>query len=882
MWRCPPSGKLPDEEIAVLTRWVKTGAPWSNREEYGVVPHSQADTRGDGRDYWAYQPITRPALPVPVNKSWGNNAIDAFVGARLQAAGLEPNPKADKIALVRRAYYDLTGLPPTPAQVDRFTADDSPNAFEQLVDQLLESPQYGERWGRHWLDLVRYAETHGYERDSPKPEAWRYRDYVIESLNKDKPYDQFVTEQLAGDELSEVTRETLTATGYYRLGLWDDEPVDRELARYDGLDDIVKTTSEVVLGTAMGCVRCHSHKADPIDHQEYYQFLAYFHDVADANRENVRRWVTDEDRLAHEQRVRERAQQESSLVEKIGALEAEFSRQLLAKRGIQVTADGSAAGDRFVFPDSREQPQQWEYTFQPPSDDWMQPDYSTTSWDRGPAGFGRDGTPGAVVRTSWMTTDIWLRKWFEIDDASARLAIELHHDNDCEIYLNGQLIHAAKGHTTKYERVVLDQRAVEALKVGRNVIALHCRQRAGGQYIDCALLHVTRQLDMTTALKEHGVEVLDTQGMKQLAGLRKQLTQLRKNKLPAVGTPIMSVSEQRRGPVHVLIRGNPHAKGDRVEPSVPSVLGTTAPVVHECTTNLGVSSGKRLALARWMFQPDNPLTARVIANRIWQYHFGRGIVSTPNDFGKLGQLPTHPELLDWLACEIRDGGWKLKRIHKLVLSSAAWQMSSQVDAQKYAADPENRWWWRFNMRRLGSEEVRDSMLAVTGELNLQPGGASVYAPIAQAVLQGQSRPGAGWGNSPAEQAARRSIYVHVKRSLLVPILEMHDQADTDSSCPVRYVTTVPTQSLGMLNGEFTNARAKRLAERLEREAPGDRAQQVRIAIRLTSGRTPPLREVEEDLQLMASLKQEHQMGDIEALQAYCLLVLNTNEFAYLD
>ena len=399
----PPSGKLPREQIEVLTKWVESGLPWSKREDYGVAAHAPTDTRGDGRDYWAYQPITRPALPATNEESWVSNPIDAFVLAKLEVAGLRPNPPADKISLVRRAYYDLTGLLPTPEQVERFVADESANAFEALVDQLLESPQYGERWGRHWLDLVRYAETHGYERDSPKPEAWRYRDYVIDSFNKDKPYSQFVIEQLAGDEVPKVTRETLTATGYYRLGLWDDEPVDRELARYDGLDDIVKTTSEVVLGTAMGCVRCHSHKADPIDHQEYYQFLAYFHDVAHGNRENLRRWVTEEDRQAHEQSVREKAQHEESLLAKIKNTEKEFRQRLEAKLGVKVAA-GSAAADRFILPDSREQAQQWQYTFEKPSGDWIQPDYSTTSWEQGPAGFGRQGTPGAVVRTPWLSS----------------------------------------------------------------------------------------------------------------------------------------------------------------------------------------------------------------------------------------------------------------------------------------------------------------------------------------------------------------------------------------------------------------------------------------------------------------------------------------------
>ncbi len=876
----PPSGKLPAEQIAVLTRWVKLGLPWSARDDYGVAAEAPTDRRGDGSDYWAYQPLVRPRRPDVTSGAWVANEIDAFVLGRLEAEGLAPNPPADKTTLIRRAYYDLTGLPPTPADVDHFLQDDSPEAFENLIDQLLESPQYGEHWGRHWLDLVRYAETHGYERDSPKPEAWRYRDYVIESLNQDKPYDRFVIEQLAGDELPDMTMETLVATGYYRLGLWDDEPVDRELARYDGLDDIVKTTSEVVLGTTMGCVRCHSHKADPIDHHEYYRFLAYFHDIADADRENLRRWVTDEDRAAETRRADEKMQREAAWAAEIAAIEADFRRQLRSKLGVDIQNDGAVTIDRVVLPDSRDQAQLWEYTLEKPSDDWIQPDYSTTSWDRGSGGFGRQAVPGTVVRTVWQTPDIWLRKWFEHQEPTAPLALDLHHDSDCEIYINGHLVHTSKGHRTRYLRVLLDDKAKQALRTGRNVIAIHGRRRERGQYIDAGLVEVAG-LKVDDALKKYGAEILGADRFKKLADTRAALEQSTKRQLPPVGTPIMCVSEKKRGAVHVLMRGNPHAKGDQVEPAVPAAFRTTPPLVPDSPAD-GVTSGKRFALARWLFQPDNPLTARVIANRIWQHHFGRGIVPTPNDFGKLGEPLTHQQLLDWLACEIRHGGWRMKRIHKLIMLSSTWQMSSRANEQGLVKDPGNQYFWRFPMRRLSSEEVRDSMLAVTGGLNLKQGGPSIYVPIPQAVLQGQSRPGAGWGVTPPEEAARRSVYIHVKRSLLVPILEIHDQADTDSSCPVRYVTTVPTQSLGMLNGEFTNEMARRLATRLKQECGGNREEQVRQAIRLTTGRNPQQDEVRKDVGLLRTLQAEDQLSGDQALNAYCLLVLNANEFVYLD
>jgi hypothetical protein len=882
----PPNAKLPDENIAILTKWVKLGLPWSNVEDYGVPETRHAADDGDAGQYWAYRPITRPELPAVKNEQWIRSDLDRFVLAKVEARGLTPTEPADRIALIRRAYYDLTGLPPAVEEVDRFVADDSPTAFEAVIDRLLDSPQYGEKWGRHWLDIVRYAETHGYERDSPKPEAWRYRDYVINSFNADKPYDQFVIEQLAGDELPEVTRETLTATGYYRLGIWDDEPVDGLLARYDGLDDIVRTTAEGVLGISMGCVRCHEHRGDPIEHKEYYGFLAWFHDIAYAGgrspNQDVRYWATDADRKAHEQLLLDKQRHEDELAAAIKSLETEFARKLNDELNIEVdsTANGPQTGT-ILLADSREQRQEWEYTFEKPSDDWKETDYSTTSWQKGAGGFGRQGTPGAVIGTEWATPDIWMRRWFKLEEVPKRLALDLHHDEDVEVYLNGVLVYSAKGYVVDYQREPLKRKALQALIRGDNVIAIHCRQTGGGQYIDAGLVVPPERTDLETALREHGRDVLGAGPMQKLIEFRKELEASRKRQIPPAGTPIMAIAESGRRPVHVLLRGNPHSPGEEVGPTVPAALGTKAPPVPNTPAD-APTSGKRLAIAKWMFADDNPLTARVIANRLWQHHFGRGIVPTPNDFGKLGERPTHPQLLDWLASEVVAGGWKLKRMHKLIMLSATYQLSSRPTADGLVRDPGNETFWRYNMRRLSSEELRDSVLAVTGELNLKQGGPSIYVPIAADVLAGQSRPGAGWGHSPPEEANRRSVYIHVKRSLLVPILEMHDQADTDSSCPVRYVTTVPTQSLGMLNGEFTNEKAGKLAEQLRRTAGDDPAAQIRQAIRLTTGRKPTAAEVQRDQALIDSLQKDDGLSQADALKMYCLLTLNTNEFVYLD
>ena len=603
-----------------------------------------------GRNLWSFRPVTRPALPVVKRSDWARNPIDAFILARLEADGLAPAPPAGKVALLRRAFYDLTGLPPTPADAEAYLADDSPHAFRRLVDRLLSSPQYGERWARHWLDLVRFAETNSFERDTVKPFAWRYRDYVIRALNDDKPYDQFIREQLAGDELDDVTADSIIATGFYRLGAWDDEPTDRLQARYDELDDIVTTTSQVFLGLTVNCARCHDHKLDPIPQKDYYRLLAFFHGVR-------------------------------------------------------------------------------------------------------PYGKSKKADEGSILTPIPDAKDAW------------------------------------------------------ALSV-----------------------------------KESGPQAPET---------------------------------------FVLIRGNAHSKGKRVEPGFPTVLGAPDPVITRPATNPN-SSGRRLALADWIVSATNPLTARVMVNRIWQYHFGRGIVRSPNNFGNVGDRPTHPKLLDWLASEFVARGWRLKAMHRLIMNSNAYRMASTGDAGNLERDPENNGFWRMDMRRLAAEEIRDSILAVNGRLNPKMGGPGVYPIIPASVLAGQSVPGAGWGKSPADERSRRSIYIHAKRSLITPILASFDAADTDSTCPVRFATTQATQALSMLNSAFINEAAAGLAQRLRNEAGDEPRRQVATALRLALSRQPVEREVERGVKLIASLQTENGMSAEQALNQFCLVVLNLNEFIYLD
>ena len=1048
----PPSGKLPPAQIAILTRWVKEGLPYPKHleKEPAHVAVKKTSVTDEDRSFWAYRPVAAQTPPAVKNQAWLRNPIDAFILAKLEAKGIAPSAPADKRSLIRRAYYDLTGLPPTPEEVEAFIADEAPNAYEKLLDRLLASPHYGEKWGRHWLDLVRYAESHGYERDSAKPFAWRYRDYVIDSFNRDKPYDTFLREQLAGDELDKVTPESLIATGYYRLGIWDDEPADRDLARYDVLDGIASTTANVVLGMSVGCARCHDHKRDPIPQRDYYKFLAFFIDVSNMNRENLRHVATRAETEAHAAAVAAKAKREADLYGEIYALEQRFLAEaplagvklgnvastdlvdvsyqffrdtwpklpdfdalkpeavrkvtnnfislspasrpdamgLVYQAGLQVPKDGTytfhltvsegarllidgkpliarpepgrhvveetltlTAGLhklRFEYFNRTAQPElnlswsgpgftkralsddlppadltggngddTWMYTVdKPEAKNWNELDYRPETWKRGTAGFGTRGVPGGNAQTEWRTKQIWLRKKFNLTAPLEKLALDVHHDEDVEIYLNGELVFEAKGHTIKYERIDLDEKATKHLKPGVNLLAVTCKQTGGGQYIDVRLADGYDSAEVL--VRKHGEKVFGKQATARYLDLVKQLDASRKQKLPEPGIDVMAVVEAGRNKTHVLLRGMPQALGEQVTAGIPEVLapaGYTFAVPKEfddkalasASADITVSqfnqrpTGRRRALADWLVDKQNPLTARVFVNRLWQYHFGRGLVATSNDFGKLGELPTHPELLDWLAAEFMHGvrtdvpnnsddgfdfvqekPWSIKSMHKLLMMSNTYQLSSQATDDGLKLDPADQLYWRFHMRRLAAEEVRDSILAVTGRLNKTVAGPSVYPAISAEVLAGQSRPGEGWPTSNAEDSNRRSVYVFVKRSLQLPILAQFDQADTDSSCAVRYVTTVPTQSLSMLNGQFIHEQAAALAKRLVEAHPNDQAAQIRLAIQLTTQRQPAIDEIGRDVAFVQKAMLEDKLTAADALKLYCLMVLNTNEFFYLD
>lgn len=732
--KMPPKGKLAPAQIAVLTKWVERGVPFA--ESKAAVKHGAPKVDAEAKNFWAFRPVTRPPVPqvrdphAPIS-----NRIDAFVAAKRQAAKLGAAPPADKVTLLRRVHYSVTGLPPTPAEVDAFVADNSPDAYEKVVERLLASRHYGEQWGRHWLDIVRFAESNSFERDGEKPFVWRYRDYVIRSFNSDKPYDRFVREQLAGDEMTPATPESMIATGYYRLGLWDDEPADPLLAYYDGLDDILSTTGQAFLGLTVGCARCHDHKIDPFPQKDYYRMLAFFHGI---QHYGVR------------------------------------APETVAKASLRPIA-----------------------------------------------------TPELIKRQADVVA-AHQKKLGEIEDKIRSIETEI-----------GPKLPGGEREDFKHEM---------------NKIAI---------------------------LRKHVPDLISKERFEEYEKLRRDRSRVRRERPPALDQALV-VTEKGAKPsdCYVLLRGNPHSQGEKVEPGFPSVMTDVEPAIP---TPHASTSGRRTVLADWIADPANPLTARVMVNRIWQYHFGRGIVRSASNFGFQGTPPTHPELLDWLAAEFVSHGWSVKHIHRLILTSNTYRMSGQFNPSAAAKDPENDLLWRFDPRRLSAEEIRDSILMVCGNLNLKKSdGPSVFPVIQAEVLAGQSMPGSGWNRSSAEDAAARSVFVFVKRSLALPMLAVFDAPDPDAPCPVRFVTTQPTQSLAMLNGEFINAQAKIFADSVTKEAGNDMANRVRLALRRVTQRAPTQAEIDRGLKFMATMQAVDKLSADESLRRFCLLALNLNEFVYLD
>ncbi len=681
----PPKGKkLTEAQIATLTEWVKMGAPYAEESAPKMVARGKGGITDEDRQWWSFRPLARVTPPEVADDGWSTSGIDRFVFQKLAAVGLQPAPPAEIGALVRRIYFDLIGLPPTPQEMDAVIQDCAGATPEMrrvrlaaLVDQLLASPRYGEHWARHWLDLVRYAESDGFRIDTFRPHAWRYRDYVIHSLNADKPYDRFVQEQLAGDELFPDDVEALAGTGFLRLGIYEYNSRDVALQWSNILNDITDVTADVFAGVGLQCARCHDHKFDPLLQKDYYRWQAFFAPLIMPEQTPV---TTPQRRAEFETKLKVWEEKTAAIRAQIDTLE-EPAREKAALQAI------------------RKFPPETQLILNKPADE-----------------------------------------------------------------------------RTPYENQIADL-AYRQVSYEWNRIFSHLKVSERDQ-------HVALQKQLAAFAPDKPSPLPDVPSVVDVG---------------AQAPPVFIPKKQKLGDI------------------APGFFSVLDPAPATISAVLPDSTGRRAALARWLTQPQNPLTARVIVNRIWQQHFGRGIVATASDFGKIGDPPSHPELLDWLAQRFIAEGWSLKKLHREIVLSSTYQQSSRSPVADVAKlkDPENRLLWRANSRRLNAEQIRDTLLTVSGELKLDQGGPSV---------------------DPAEP--RRTVYTKVLRNTRDALLDVFDSPEGFNSTAERNVTTTPTQSLLMLNSPAMLKRAEAFAARLLRESSADESRRISEAYRLALGRAP--------------------------------------------
>lgn len=743
------------------------------------------------RSYWAFQPVERPREPLAQSEGWVRNPIDTFVLRALRSKGVAPAPEADRVTLIRRASFGLSGLPPTPDEVREFLADQAPGAYERLVERLLASPRYGERWGRHWLDLARFAESAGFERDVTRPNAWRYRDYVIGAFNADKPYDRFVQEQIAGDELWPGRFEARIATAFNRHYAEEGNQKDLLLARQETLHDITTVVGATFLGLTYGCAQCHDHKFDPITQKDYYRLQAFF---ANVNHD-----------------------------------------------------------DRFPIV---------------PPDDLREYDRKLAIWEEKTAAI-----------------------WQEMSD----LLMPLRN------FTPEQLL-------GRYPDYVIE--AIKAPEGDRTPIQTWMNSLLATKTCGTCPLKPKPYLDPTFRSVVRKLEGEDKTRFEELDEQLAKLAHLKPTDI-ARGIGIVDVSGDPP-PTHVLSNGHYTQPLEQVQPGFLSILDPEPAVV--VAPEAGRSTGRRSALAKWLTDPANPLPARVMVNRIWHHHYGRGIVATPSDFGMMGERPTHPELLDWLADEFVRSGWSVKRIHRLIMLSSTYRQSSGpasgpasrsrhpiggsghfVAARQ--ADPFNKLLWRFPPRRHEGEVLRDSALSVAGLLNTRVGGRGAFPPLPEGV----PTPVGGWNtDEKPNDHRRRSVYVFVRRNTPYPMLDTFDFPDTHESCSMRNRTTTAPQALSLLNGEEPAEWARAFAGRVLEAAGAEPSERVAEAYQLAYSRAPSPAEEDTaitflDRQAGIIAAQLEQGGGASvpdfvppgisppqaaSLVDYCLMLLNSNEFAF--
>ena len=749
---------------------VEESSPTSGTSQEAVRPSGPAPRRS-AESHWAFKPPIRPAEPVVQMKEWVRNGIDRFVLARLEMENLTPSPETDRVTLIRRLSFDLTGLPPTPEEIEAFVLDNHSDAYDKLVDRLLASPHYGERWGRHWLDAVGYADSNGYfDADSDRPLAYKYRDYVIRSLNGDKPIDRFIQEQFAGDELAgfdpdgDVTPEmgeSLAATHLLRnapdgTGESDGNPLEVKVDRYAVLEWNIQILGSAFLGLTLQCARCHDHKFEPVTQEEYYRMQAILRPAYDPEH-----WLKPNERVIT---IAPRTVRDENKIET-----EKYGRELKALK---------------------------------------------------------ESLEGVIAPYRKLALDENVSKIEAAARADVRKALDTPEKNRTD---------AMKALLKKHE-------ALLAIKDDDLI----------KQFPDIASGYPV----LKEALK-------------------------RREAAPPVRLPQVAALTERVGgppPHRMLVRGSHAKEGQEVQPGVPAALCTQSNQYAETARQAGQkSSGRRLALARWLVAPENPTVARVFVNRVWQRHFGIGLVSTADNFGLSGAGPSHPGLLDFLALEFIQSGWRLKALHRLIVTSATYRQASRSRDDAFATDPENRWLWRFPLRRLDAESLRDAMLAAAGEIDPSLGGP--YVPV-ETTAEGQSVV-----NEKRAGANRRSIYLQQRRTKPAAVLDLFDGARMNPNCAQRSASTVTLQSLTLLNSEFARLRSKAFAERLRKETGLDRSGGIARAFQFAAGRKPSSEEQQAAADFLEAQKK-HYGGSASAEQSawtdFCQMLFASNAFLYVE
>jgi len=902
------SDPLTADDQDVLRNWISAGAVWPDG-------YQLREPVNDNFDWWSFRSLQRPDVPEPPTDSpeaaWIQTPIDAFIAAKHREHGVTHATEADRLTLVRRIYYDLTGLPPTPEEVADFVESDDPNAWDHLIDRLLESDRYGERWARHWLDVVKYADTCGYDKDKLRPNAWPYRDYVVESFNADKPYARFIQEQLAGDVLFPGDPDGIRALGFIAAGPWDfighaevsEDKIDGKVARNLDRDDMVANTLNTFCSVTIQCARCHNHKFDPFTQEHYYSLQSIFAAVDKADRvfdvspevERQRKSLTDQLTAAkaaldaHQTYVTESGGQElAEVLQQIEALQdgrREKSRPV--EYGYHSHIASKSDASKWVEVDLGQSVVIKEVRLRACSDD-----------------FGGIGAGfGFPVRFRVDVSDK------PIDDATATTLLDFETEDAPNPHLAAFSIPASDA-PVRYIRVTATQLAVrsndynlalaelEAIDASGKNLALNAAVSAldsieapvrwqktnltDGRFPeaqDPAKAQLLAEAEAEKASLLGDLKTSDwlerrTEFTQQIASISKQLKDLPAGQLVyAAATDFKPMSNfkptmGKPRTVRLLHRGNVTQPKEEVTPGVIPLNATTG--WHLPLENDHSEADRRAALAQWLVNPENPLTWRSVVNRIWQYHFGQPIVKSPNDFGRMGQPPTHPELLDWLACEFRDNGQSFKHLHRLILKSAVWKQASIHHPGNAEIDGSNQFLWKHARRRLSAEELRDSVLMVSGRLNLKMGGPGYYL---FALEKTDHSPHYEYHKfDPADEAShRRSIYRFIVRSQPDPFMTTMDCADSSQSTPRRTETFTALQALSLMNNNFTIVMAQAFRERLQ-STSATSTEAVDMAFTLCTGRPPT---AAERLALT-------EYADTHGLAAFARVMFNLNEFIFID